>query len=384
MYYVTTVLSKKPVQLTWEDVMFDKVPLNALQMNESNGTSTITRKYETISPEILEQADVEKIINWLKLYNLRYKELFEKDRKTLYRSFKIPKATGGYRDINAPCDELQDALRVLVRFLSEDCGILYHTAAFAYIKGRSIVDCVKRHQNFNSNWFLKTDFSGFFPSTTIEFVMKMYSMIFPLSEVCKNEEGYAELKKALSLAFLDGGLPQGTCASPFITNSMMIPIDHKLSNEFAKRNLMYTRYADDIHISAKECFPWKEIVKNIEDTLTEFEAPFKIKPEKTHFGKKAGRSANWCLGLLLNKDNNITVSAKKKAQFKASLCSFILDTRNGKYWNIEDVYHLRGLLSYYSMVEKEYFENVIKQQENKWKVNVSKMFKDYLSGTINA
>ena len=165
---------------------------------------------------------------------------------------------------------------------------------------------------------------------------------------------------------------------------MMIPIDHKLSNEFAKRNLMYTRYADDIHISAKECFPWKEIVKNIEDTLAEFEAPFKIKSEKTHFGKKAGRSANWCLGLLLNKDNNITVSAKKKAQFKASLCSFILDTRNGKYWNIEDVYHLRGLLSYYSMVEKEYFENVIKQQENKWKVNVSKMFKDYLSGTINA
>ncbi|MCL2052843.1 MAG: hypothetical protein FWG90_00155 [Oscillospiraceae bacterium] len=43
-------------------------------------------------------------------------------------------------------------------------------------------------------------------------------------------DGVIELQKALSLCFSNGGLPQGTPISPFITNVMMIPLDHKLSN----------------------------------------------------------------------------------------------------------------------------------------------------------
>jgi RNA-directed DNA polymerase len=204
-------------------------------------------------------------------------------------------------------------------------------------------------------------------------------MIFPLSEICKDEEGYKELKKALSLGFLNGGLPQGTVLSPTIVNIMCIPIDHTLFNELAHRKIVYTRYADDIHISAEELFPWRDIVKLIEDTLKEFNAPFVLKPEKTHFGKKAGRSGNWNLGLMLNKDNNITIGWKKKNNFKGALCSFILDTKNGKPWDVADVAHLRGQLSYYTMVEPEYFKNVIAQQNKKWGVDVKKMFKTYLS-----
>jgi len=163
---------------------------------------------------------------------------------------------------------------------------------------------------------------------------------------------------------------------------MMIPIDHKLFNELAERKIVYTRYADDIHISAKELFPWRDIVKLIEDTLKEFNAPFIIKNEKTHFGKKAGRSANWMLGQNLNKDNNITVGWKKKNYFKSALCSFILDTKNKKYWDLGDVYHLRGQLSYYTMIEPEYFDKIVKQQNTKWNVDVKEMFKAYLNGSI--
>lgn len=49
---------------------------------------------------------------------------------------------------------------------------------------------------------------------------------------------------------------------------------------------------------------------------------------------------------------------------------------------MDDVYHLRGLLSYYTMVEKDYFENLIAQQNKKWQVNVKSMLKDYLNGKI--
>ena len=73
---------------------------------------------------------------------------------------------------------------------------------------------------------------------------------------------------------------------------------------------------------------------------------------------------------------------KKKQYFKAALCSFILDTKHGKQWEIEDVQHLRGLLSYYTMIEKEYFENIIKTQNEKWNVNVRDMFRMYLNGKM--
>ena len=209
--------------------------------------------------------------------------------------------------------------------------------------------------------------------------MRMFSQIFPLSEICKDEEGYKELKKALSLAFLNGGLPQGTCASPFIVNAMCIPMDFKLFNELAARKIVYTRYADDIHISAQEMFNWREVVKFIQDTLKEFDAPFELNPEKTHFGKKAGRSANWMLGLLLNKDNNITISAKKKGYFRAALCSFVLDTKNKKYWDVGDVLHLNGQISYYSMIEPEYVNEIIDRYNRKWNVNIRKMMAQYLN-----
>jgi len=382
MIYLTVKQNRKPHQLTWEDVFNEKIVLNELTNEKSYSSATITKKFEEIPEAFLNKIDVNGMINWLRKFNLLNSNLFEKDRKSLYNSFKIPKTTGGFRQIDAPCDELQNALRVLSSFLKNDCGVLYHTSAFAYIEDRCIVDCVKKHQRNNSNWFLKTDFSGFFPSTTLEFVMKMCSIIFPLSEICKSEEGRNELEKALSLGFLNGGLPQGTVLSPTLTNIMMIPIDHKLFNMLADRKIIYTRYADDIHISAEKCFPYEEIVKLIEDTLKEFGAPFKIKNEKTHFGKKAGKSANWCLGLLLNKDNDITVSVKKKNYFKAALCSFILDTKNKNFWDIGDVTHLRGQLSYYSMIEPEYFKKIIDQYNKKWSVNVGSMFKKYLNGTI--
>ena len=380
MYYITTMQHRKPRQLSWEDVIMDRFSMNEFTSDKSNSTATITRKYENIDDEVLRKINVDSMIRWLKRFNEENKDLFNADRESLYYTFRIPKQTGGFRRIDAPCEELQEQLRKLSKFIMNDCGVLYHTSAFAYIKGRSIVDCVSKHQKNESKWFLKTDFSGFFPNTTLEFTMKMLSMVFPLSEICKDKEGYEELKKAISLGFLNGGLPQGTVLSPMLTNCFMIPIDHKLFNELSKRKLVYTRYADDIHISAEEKFPYKEIVKMIEDTLKEFEAPYIIKKEKTHYGSRNGK--NWNLGLMLNKDNDITVGWKKKQYFKAALCSFILDTKAGHFWDIGDVQHLRGQLSYYTMIEKKYFDNIIKQQNKKWNVNVREMFKAYLNGNI--
>ena len=104
----------------------------------------------------------------------------------------------------------------------------YHTAAFAYVKKRSTVDAVKRHQKNSSKWFAKLDLHDFFGSTTLDYAISMFSMVFPFSEIVKEPQGEEALRTAMSLAFLNGGLPQGTPISPLITNVMMIPVDFKV------------------------------------------------------------------------------------------------------------------------------------------------------------
>ena len=376
MTYITIRQKQKPFQLSFEDVLFERVTANKLT-GKSDKTGTITRvTNEELPAKVLEKVDVSTMVNWLKEFNIRNKELHNTDKETLYTHFCIPKKTGGWRNIDAPKPELQNALASLVDFFTNTCGMLYHTAAFAYVEDRSIVDAVKKHAYFKSNWFLKTDISGFFPNTTLEFTMRMLSMIFPLSEVVKTEEGKKELEKAISLGFLHGGLPQGTVLSPTLTNLLFLPIDHKLFNEFAHRNMVYTRYADDMHISAKQNFSYKKMVKIIEDSFREFDAPYVIKDEKTHYGSVGG--ANWLLGLICNKEHKITVGWRNKKYFKAELCNFVLDTKNGKPWDLDEVQSFNGRLSYYKMIEKKYFTDLIERANKKWNVNVEGMIKSYM------
>ena len=376
MYYYTIRQNRRPVQLKFEDVLFGTANVEKWS-GESDRTGTITRCVEEIPDELKQKVNVKNLISWLQQFNKRHENLFQAERDSLYNHFKIPKKTGGWRPIDAPCDELQSALKSLADFLKFDCGMLYHTAAYAYIDGRCTVDAVKKHAEFKSNWYLKTDVSGFFPNTTLDFTMSMLSKIFPLCEVVKEEDGQEALRKAISLAFLNDGLPQGTVASPILTSVLMIPIDHKLFGLLSRRKMVYTRYADDMHISAREKFPYEEIVGMIKNVFEEFGAPYTIKDEKTHYGSVAGN--NWCLGLMSNGNYDVTVGHRTKKFFKAALCNFILDTKNNKYWDLDDVQELYGKLSYYKMVEKDYFNRVIIRANKKWNVNAENMMKSYLN-----
>ena len=287
----------------------------------------------------------------------------------------IPKKSKGLREINAPVPELMVALRQLKTIFETNMSALYHTSAFAYIKGRCTVDCVKRHQQNKSRWFAKLDFSDFFGSTTEEFVISMFSRIFPFSEIVKRKDGLEALKRALSLCFLNGGLPQGTPISPTITNIMMIPIDHQLFNELRKmdEHYVYTRYADDILISSRWSFDYNKLQDYVLGVLKKFNAPFELKKEKTRYGSSAGR--NWNLGVMLNKDNNITIGHQKKKIFKAMCCNYICDKKKGVSWELHDVQVFSGLISYYRMIEKDYINYVIDQNNKKFGVNLEALIK---------
>jgi hypothetical protein len=374
MPYIT--IKQPPVyyQMSFEEIMAGIEDLSKyVQPNISN-----TRTYfvDNPNPRLLENTNVNKMIEILKTFNQSKEALFSQDRASLYHTFHIPKNSGGLRRIDAPQPELMEALRELKMLLETHMFALYHTTAFAYVRGRSTIDAIKRHQQNESKWFLKLDFSNFFGDTTPEFVLNMLSWLFPFSQITLPREGVAELRKALSLCFLNGGLPQGTPISPFLTNLMMLPIDHKLSNslrDFDSRRFVYTRYADDLLISCKIDFDKNKVEQFIIDTLAEFYAPFTINTAKTRYGSAAGR--NWNLGLMLNNENKITVGHKRKKEFKAMLDNYIRSRKSGSRWDYHDIQVLAGLISYYRMVEKDYINYIIRQCGDKHGADIDKCIK---------
>lgn len=377
MVYITVMQSPIYHQMTLEEFLFQN--FQAQTILNTNVSNTRTYAYETVSEHFTSRIDTDALIRKLVRFNEQTEALRAQERSTLYETFHIPKKSGGLRRIDAPKPELMNALRNLKTIFEEDFHALYHTSAFAYVKNRCTVDAVKRHQKNNSKWFGKLDLHDFFGSTTLDYVIKMFSMVFPFSEIVKFPNGEAELRKALDLAFLNGGLPQGTPLSPLITNVMMIPVDYKLANafrDFDKQRFIYTRYADDFIISSKVDFDVHRVEKLVVDTLHEFGAPFTINESKTRYGSSAGR--NWNLGVMLNKDNEITVGHKKKRQFQSMLYNYITDKRKGISWPREDIQTMQGLHSYYRMVEPETIDAIVKHTNEKMETDILRLIKDDL------
>lgn len=389
MVYVTIKAPQRYHQITLEELLYGRKRCPTVV-----GKATDTRTYETeaLSGRFLADFHVEPLIWRLEKFNTSTEELRQKDRHSLYRSFCIPKKSGKLRHIDAPNPELMKALRILKDMLEREFSSVavtgvqssyYHTSAFAYIGGRCTVDAVKRHQANESRWFAKLDFSNFFGTTTLEHTMHMLSMVFPYSEICKSERGREELRKAVELGFLDGVLPQGTPLSPTLTNIIMIPIDFRLFNtlrNYENQRYVYTRYADDMLISSRYTFNVKKIEKLVLDVLKEFSAPYILNKEKTRYGSSSG--SNWNLGVMLNKDNRITIGHKKKRQFEAMLSSYAMDRKNGIGWTYDDIAHMDGLRSYYKSIEGETIDKIIRHLSERFGFNIQNAIREDLRGNI--
>lgn len=386
MPYVTVNQSPIYHQVSLEEILDGYVDPErfAPVRNAPSGTKTVFKN--TLNPEFVSKFNIPGMIRALKEFVKKYEELYKIPRHTLYEHFEVPKSTidletGRFktRPIDAPLPALKMALYELKYILEEICGASYHTSAFAYIPNRCAVDSIRRHQANKSFWFLKTDFTNFFGSTTPGFLHHQLRMIFPFSEIYHDPEGERALKKALDLCFLHGGLPQGTPISPMLTNLMMIPIDHRFANTLREKDgvhYIYTRYADDILISSKIKFDYQSIVDYMNSVLQEFYAPFQINQEKTRFGSRNGHNFN--LGVILNEKNQITIGYKRKMAFRGQLNTYIQTRKQGQPYSLHELQVLDGLLSYFCSIEPDYWKTIIDRFNQKYSINLRRMIRSDL------
>jgi RNA-directed DNA polymerase len=155
-----------------------------------------------------------------------------------YRTFYLPKASGGTRRIDAPLPMLLD----IQRWILDE--ILYRgipsSSCKSYQLGLSIVDHAKTH--LAQNEILKADLQDFFGSVRAGMV---YSLFLSL--------GYLHSAATIltRLTTFDGCLPQGAPTSGQLSNLALRSFDERIISFCEKSGLRYTRYADDIAISGE-------------------------------------------------------------------------------------------------------------------------------------
>ena len=91
-------------------------------------------------------------------YELLYAEILKEHEGVIersYHTFKIPKASGGWRLITAPNEDLKTIQTAITEHIIKDCKYLPHDSVHSYTKRRNCLTALQVHQRNKSKYFLK-------------------------------------------------------------------------------------------------------------------------------------------------------------------------------------------------------------------------------------
>lgn len=181
-----------------------------------------------------------------------------------YRTFQIPKRSGGRRKITAPYPALLDCQRWMLSNVLSKVDV--HVSCHGFVKGRSIITNAKVHAG--QSMVLKTDLTDFFPSISIDRVISVFQRLgypttiaFYLAAICTFQKS----------------LPQGAATSPALSNIISYRMDKRLYALAKSKKCKYSRYADDITFSGNVIKP--RLLASL-SKIIESEG-FQLNPKKT-------------------------------------------------------------------------------------------------------
>lgn len=163
-----------------------------------------------------------------------------------YNKFKIPKRSGGEREICAPNEPLKTLQRHLANVLYAcrdeiDAESGLRPLSHGFRRKHSIVTNARRHRR--RRYVLNIDLQDFFPTFNFGRVRGFFihNNGFKLSEKISTI--------IAQIACFENALPQGSPCSPIIADLIAHLLDVRLAQLAKKNQLTYSRYADDITFS---------------------------------------------------------------------------------------------------------------------------------------
>lgn len=221
--------------------------------------------------------------------------------KKSYKTFYIPKKSGGVREISAPKALLKSFLTYTNKLLQAFYDAPEYVTGF--VPEKSVVDNAERHVGMN--YVFNTDLKDFFPSITKSRVWATLkhppfkfndTIADAVAGLCCTEVKVDGEKRWV--------LPQGSPCSPILTNIVCRNLDRQLHRLAKKYNLRYSRYADDITFSSNRNVFQKggEFQQELESIITG--QHFIINEKKTRLQKKNERQE--VTGLVVSDRVNVT------------------------------------------------------------------------------
>ncbi len=175
-----------------------------------------------------------------------------RDSTTLYRAIRIPKKSGGYRDIQAPCKELELVQAAIYRWLFSEVAVgKANNGSQVAIQAGSGMNASDFNHSIISNarfhvakkYVFNVDIQDYFGSIVYENLNKVLSGV--LSHLVSQEI----ITSLCNLLTLRGSLPQGSPCSPFVAYLCTRQLDFALMSLANEHQCTYSRYMDDISIS---------------------------------------------------------------------------------------------------------------------------------------
>lgn len=292
--------------------------------------------------------DIQDLANCVHLSTARLYRLSKYNNK-FYTKFMLPKTDTTFREIFAPCKEIKSVQAWILRNILEKIQISDFTTGF--IKSINICHNVERHRN--NKYFLCLDIDDFFPSI-------LYGKVYNVFRTIGYNPHVSHI--LTSLCTCEGKLPQGGVTSPALSNIICIRMDKRIAGYVGKRNIAYTRYADDMTFSSmsdRRLVCIKKIVCRIIK-----EEGFKLNERKTRFlGPNRQRKIT---GLVIN-DNSFGIGRQCMRTLRSKihrLLTLPLSTETQK-----ENPHIEGWLAFVKNVDparyhklEEYLQTLIKKQ----------------------
>lgn len=230
-----------------------------------------------------------------------------------YRNFTIPKRSGGDRTISSPYPLLRGCQEWIFHNILKNINTGEH--AYAFVEGRSIKDHARIH--LGARQLLKVDIKDFFGHVTTARVNSIFKHLGYTSQVSAILAG---------LCCHKGGLPQGACTSPIISNIVAKRLDRRFFALSTKIGLHYSRYADDMAFSG--AYIPRNLVHFVDQVL--ISEGFEINTTKTVL--KTGRQKKVITGISISSNDRLRVTKSYRRNFRKDVY-FLLKNKIGEFYN---------------------------------------------------
>ena len=261
--------------------------------------------------------------------------------KTLhYRPFTIPKKSGGERHIWAPRPRLKKIQRWILHNIAERLPV--HGASHGFIKGRGISTNAELH--IQSQAVVSMDLADFFPTFSFRRVKGIFraagyleGISTLLALLCTEAPRQEKNIDGQNYYIATGSrcLPQGSPASPALTNAACMRLDRRLTGLAEKFGWRYSRYADDLTFS----FPSDEKRKPLTDLLIKWtreivsDEGFVVREDKTKVMGMGNRQE--VTGLIVNGETDPRTPRELRRMLRAA----IHNLKSGKAFHEGDRFH---------------------------------------------